>query len=329
MSSLPPLPGEDDGEPAITERKKKERVFMSVETRQKLLGRETGSETFNLDQYQLKKLNMIMERVAVRKRRAKVYDPSLSKNEIRLLELEELVIGENKAYKEQRAEKSKASSGLKLAILGDEFGLRQLIHRQGPRVIDNRDIFNGRNPLHEAVATGQLHIVKMFLDEFRCNPNVYTLLGSTTALHIACEKGHRQVASTLITFGANINATDIRGATPLHVCSNKACIKLLQRYWDVLNPLIKSNEGLLPSQFYWKYTDDDDKIAEIQQLLQKIEEKRLQENAKMNRIRQRLLYEESLIGTDKQYILDTKKKLEDKKMMKAALKEKAEGSDSD
>ena len=323
--NVPPLPqGEGGDEEPGGEAKRKQRVFMSPEVRKKLLNRPQGSESFNLDQYQLRQLNQILERVAIRKKHDKVYDPSLSRNQIRLLELEELIIGENKAYKEKRAENSNASSALKMAILGDEYQLRQIIHRQGTRVIDNRDIFNGRNPLHEAVASGHLHIVKMFLDEYRCNPNVITLLGSTSSLHIACEKGHRQVASTLITFGANINGKDIRGCTPLHVCSNKACVKLLLRYSDQLNPLLKTVEGLLPSEHYWKYTDDDEKITEIQTILQKAQEKKLQENARMARIRNTIMYEESLMG--KGYKLNPH---ELKKRTQQLEKKKVVDSDSD
>jgi len=298
--NVPPLPHshiDDDDDGTVTsgtEAKKKQRNFMTTDMRHKLLGREVGAETFNLDQYQLKKLSMILERVAVRKNHEKAYDPSLSRSQIRLLKLEELVIGENASYKAKRAENSAAAIGLKLAIMGDEHLLRQLIHRQGPRIINNRDIFNGRNPLHEAVGAGHLHIVKMFLDDYRANPNTPTMLGATTALHIACEKGFRQIASMLITFGARINARDFRGCTPLHVCCNKPCVKLLMRYWDVLDPLIKSSEGLLPSAHYWKYTEDDDKITEIQTTLMKCEEKKLQENARMNRLRQKMLYEESV-----------------------------------
>jgi ankyrin repeat protein len=352
--SVPPLPAassvDDDASVSTAgEHKKKQRVYMSTEKRHSLLGREEGKESFNLDEYQLKKLNLILERVAVRKKHEVEYDPSLSRSQIRLLQLEELIIGENAAYKAKRAENSQATMGIKLAIIGDELQLRQLIHRQGVRAINSRDIFSGRNPLHEAVASGHLHIVKMFLDEYRCNPNVLTLLGSTTALHIACERGFRQIASLLLSFGAHINARDFRGCTPMHVCSTKPCVKLLLRYWEHLNPLIKSAEGLLPSAHYWKYTDDDDKITEIQTIMIKAEEKRAQENARMNRIRQKLQYDESMGDRDSypdvrslnstlpdggknayKYKIEDKKKNHVPKIGQMKLKQSAEkGSDSD
>ena len=335
ISNVPPLPegdgnvGEDGSAPIPgAEFQRKQRVFMSAETRAKLLERDPNKEAFNLDQYQLKKLNLILERVAVRKKQSKIYDPSLTRSQIRMLELEELVIGENKAYKEKRAENSPAAVAVKLAILADELQLRTLIHRQGVRVINNRDIFSGRNPLHEAVACGHLHIVKIFLDEYRCNPNVVTLLGSTTALHIACERGHRQVASTLITFGAHINARDFRGCTPLHVCSSKPCVKLLLRYWEQLDPLLKTNEGLLPSQHYWKYTEEDDKITEIQTILSKAEERKLQDNARMNRLKQQMLYEESLLA-DKKYSVTAKEMMKIRAGPKKVIKDLKNDSDSD
>ena len=122
----------------------------------------------------------------------------------------------------------------------------------------------------------------MMLDEFRANPNIPTLLGNTTCLHIACEMGLRQMASVLITYGAEVNARDCRGCTPLHICSNKACVKLLMRY-ETVDATIKTNEGLLPSEHYWKYTDEDDRIAEIQTILMRFEDKQTRDKIRTER----------------------------------------------
>ena len=296
--NAPPLPlpeskESEEGEEGEEEegfRRRKQRTFMSRDMRKSLLGKSSDNESFNLDEYQMKKLNMIVERVAVRKKQAKEWDPSLSSNEIRLLMMEELVIKENEGYRKKRAEAAEAAPGIKYAIVGDELKLRQLIHRRGNQTINNRDISNGRNPLHEAVASGHLHIVRMFLDEFKAKPNVLTLLGSTTSLHIACERGHRQIASLLLTYGAHINTQDFRGNTPLHCCNTIPLVKLLMRYPENLDPTIKNYAGDLASAHYWKITDDEEKITEIQTILSKVEDKARMEKARMNKMLQQAMY---------------------------------------
>lgn len=168
--NLAPLPATDDDETFVKkEYKRPDRKFMTRDTRLMLLGRQDKDETFNLDTYQLNKLSGILERIAVRKKNEKEYDPSLSRNQIRLLQMEEIVVNENEEYKKQRAINSSASERLRYAITGDELLLRQLIFRNGKNVINMRDAYNGRNALHEATAAGHLHIVKMVSHVSHCS----------------------------------------------------------------------------------------------------------------------------------------------------------------
>lgn len=285
MNNLSPLPQYDfDDEEAFRPKEyvKPKRKFMAREKRLELLGRNEKDEAFNLDEYQLKKIQGIIERVAVRKKTSKDYDPSLTRGQIRMLQLEEMVVEENETYKKNRATSCGAGPAIRYAITGDEMLLRQMHFRQGLNAIHFRDPYNGRNALHEATGQGHLHIVKMMLDEFRANPNIPTLLGNTTCLHIACEMGLRQMASVLITYGAELNARDCRGCTPLHICSNKACVKLLMRY-ETVDATIKTNEGLLPSEHYWKYTEEEDRIAEIQTILARFEDKQARDKVRVER----------------------------------------------
>lgn len=290
IHSTAPLPPHDVPERNLddassfrkVEHKKKSRMFMTREKRSQILGRETKAEPYNLDMYQLKKIQGIIERVAVRKKTSRDYDPSLTRSEIRMLQLEEIVVEENETYKKNRATSCGAGPSIRYAITADEMLLRQMHHRQGLNAIHFRDPYNGRNALHEAVGQGHLHIVKMMLDEFRANPNIPTLLGSTSALHIACEKGLRQMASLLITYGAELNARDCRGCTPLHVCSTKPCVKLLMRY-PTMDATIKTSEGLLASDHYWKYTEEDDRIAEVQTILMREEDRQQRDAMRVER----------------------------------------------
>ena len=298
--SVIPLPGErpemdlnDETSFRKIEHKKKSRIFTTREKRLQILGREEKAEPYNLDMYQLKKMQGIIERVAVRKKTSRDYDPSLTRSEIRMLQLEEIVVEENETYKKNRATSCGAGPSIRYAITADEMLLRQMHHRQGVNAIQFRDPYNGRNALHEAVGQGHLHIVKMMLDEFRANPNIPTLLGSTSALHIACEKGLRQMASVLITYGAELNCRDSRGCTPLHVCSTKPCVKLLMRY-PSLDATIKTNEGLFASEHYWKYTEEDDRIAEIQTILMREEDRQQREKMRAEREMHKAMFAASM-----------------------------------
>ena len=104
MSNLSPLPQYDfDNDESFRPKEyvKPKRKFMTREKRLEILGRTGMEEVFNLDEYQLKKIQGIIERVAVRKKTSKDYDPSLTRGQIRMLQLEELVVEENETYKKK------------------------------------------------------------------------------------------------------------------------------------------------------------------------------------------------------------------------------------
>jgi hypothetical protein len=80
-------------------------------------------------------------------------------------------------------------------------------------------LFKGYNPLHLACFGGHVSIVGLLLSRSA------ELLHSTdrhgkTGLHIAAMHGHYQMMEVLLGQGAEINATDKNGWTPLH-CSAK------------------------------------------------------------------------------------------------------------
>ena len=133
MSNLSPLPQYDfDNDESFRPKEyvKPKRKFMTREKRLEILGRTGMEEVFNLDEYQLKKIQGIIERVAVRKKTSKDYDPSLTRGQIRMLQLEEIVVEENETYKKNRATSCGAGPAIRYAIVGDEMLLRQMHFRQ-------------------------------------------------------------------------------------------------------------------------------------------------------------------------------------------------------
>jgi len=86
--------------------------------------------------------------------------------------------------------------------------------------VNSQDV-DGVTPLYNASKRGYLEIVKLLLDA-RANVNMQTYDLRETALHIITEKdnmetdNYLEIAKLLIKFGADINATDKFGDTPLH-----------------------------------------------------------------------------------------------------------------
>lgn len=166
-----------------------------------------------------------------------------------------------------------ASRASKYAIVGDEFHLRQELVLGHP--VNEVDPRSGRTVLLEAVAGGFLHLVRMLINEFNCDLGCVTKLGKATALHIAVECGHRQIASMLITHGADINKPDMFGRTPLHLVKHLSLFKLLMKY--PVDVVAKTNKGLTPLGYYYKNTPIAERIDEIVAVLSTREDKRLME----------------------------------------------------
>ena len=92
----------------------------------------------------------------------------------------------------------------------------------------------------EAAAGGKYEIAKYLCAELRCDVNRTTLLGSSTALHLAAASGYRQICSLLITYGADVDWQDHHGNTPMHIIKKKSILKLLMKAHA--NPLLKNKK---------------------------------------------------------------------------------------
>ena len=91
----------------------------------------------------------------------------------------------------------------------------------------------GQAALHIAAEQGNLAMVEMLLSGAhaqRARPDVTNTQGKT-ALHITAQGRHVAIAQKLLQEGADVNATDNRGLTPLwdaaYPCPNTAMIELL------------------------------------------------------------------------------------------------------
>eukprot|EP01038_Epipyxis_sp_PR26KG_P007136 gene7136-9737_t len=181
------------------------------------------------------------------------------KEELRNARMEVMFNQKREEMKSIRLNSLNVGMANKYAILGDEYHLRQELELG--HYIDGRDTATGRTVLLESVAGGHFHLVRMLCNDYKADVNIPSMLGKSSPLHIAVEKSYRQIASLLITFGANINATDHLGRTPLHLVLKLSVMKLLFKF-DV-DPCIKSLEGLTPLEHYCKYVPENEQLEQI------------------------------------------------------------------
>lgn len=140
------------------------------------------------------------------------------------------------------------------------------------KIVNRRDAYDGRTVLHCAAAGGHFHIVRMLCNEFQADVNVISVLGRTTPLHMAIEKGFRQIASLLITLGADVNLKDGQGNTPLHLVHKPSLAKLLLKFGA--DPMAKNKHNHSPYEHYLHTTSPKEIDNDLLQFLREEEDKR-------------------------------------------------------
>lgn len=101
----------------------------------------------------------------------------------------------------------------------------------------------GYRPLHSASRRGCLKLVRLLLNhgtEVNATAGHYRL----TPLHLAVDNGHEDVAKLLLANGANSNAPDWVGMTPIDVAIERGN----ERLTAFLNPTPRTSLGTFPSR---------------------------------------------------------------------------------
>ena len=173
------------------------------------------TQNFDLDGVQLAKLQKLIRKAHEKQLRD---DPTkrtvqVPRVVVKLVAMEELI---RDAFVKQRIENLPYNIVNYFCTIGDEHRLRTEL-ASGIYNVNQRDGATGRSALICAIAAGHMHIARFLILEHHADVNRPSLLGLTTPLHFAVVGNYRQIASMLITFGADVHAQNIVGATPLHL----------------------------------------------------------------------------------------------------------------
>lgn len=226
-------------------------------------------EQWSLDYVKMKKLNTIIKHVQNRKITANPYADK-SRQEVRMLKIKEYAEAEKGAFIRQRLLGLGTCALNRNAVLGDEMGVRRVLDSGYP--VNRRDGITGRSALHEAVGAGHFHVVKLLCGEYHADVNKPTMLGYSTALHIAVDNNYRQIASLLITYGADVNAVDKYMRTPIFYSRSLPLAKLLLRY-DV-DLTMRDRMHRTAAEHYEETTPINNFVPEVVQVMNKKKEER-------------------------------------------------------
>ena len=253
-----------DPEQFLPEREKKPRKPKKEVSKDYVIDPVTGhKELFNMDSRQTKKMYQLLELQETRRMLDK------KKNQLKLegethqqaviRRLQEIMEKKHRSFVDQRMEEAKCLVVTKYARRGDDMMLRRILESPGNNIkehINMRDMNTGRNMLIEAASGGHYTLARMLLVEYKASPRCTSILGKSTPLHIAVQHGHRQMCALLLSFGADANAKDKQGNTPLHYCTNKLILRLLFKF--DCDPLLVNRKLQLASAYYKEVTPSEE-----------------------------------------------------------------------
>ncbi len=107
---------------------------------------------------------------------------------------------------------------------------------------------DGITALHIATQKGHKEVVKVLLE---CGAKVGSKIKSDiTPLHLAAQKGYQEIIETVLKFGADINSRDEYGRTALHIASKEGheeVVTTLLEYGSDINITSRNNHTPLDS----------------------------------------------------------------------------------
>ena len=116
----------------------------------------------------------------------------------------------------------------------------------------------GRNVLHISVLAEDSKTLDYLLQDTSLELNKKTLFGKETALHLAVYVSNRDIAFKLLFHGADVNAKNKYGRTPLHLCTELSLAKLLVSFGAITT--LRCRDNLKPVDVVELRQNNDDSI---------------------------------------------------------------------
>ena len=88
-----------------------------------------------------------------------------------------------------------------------------------------------RTALHHAAAGGHQVLVEALLSSWGANIDAQDHMGATP-LHFACQEGHLVCVLALLKAGANVSMPDISGSLPIHVAASRNRVDIVSTLLD-------------------------------------------------------------------------------------------------
>ncbi|XP_018082254.1 MIB E3 ubiquitin protein ligase 2 S homeolog isoform X2 [Xenopus laevis] len=111
------------------------------------------------------------------------------------------------------------------ALKGNVLAVRKILERARQLVDSKKE--DGFTALHLATLNNHQEVVEILIKEGRCDVNLRNNRNQTP-LHLAVAQGHISLVHLLVTEGANVNAEDEDGDTPMHIVFVRQHLKSIE-----------------------------------------------------------------------------------------------------
>lgn len=134
------------------------------------------------------------------------------------------------------------------AIIDDLDTVKKML-KDNPSLVSSKEQYYSNTPLHSAAEWGNTEIVKLLLT-YNADINATNSRGETPLHKAAQHSGRREIVNFLLANKANLNAKDTNGLTPLHtaeLCGRRDVVVLLLTNKAEIN--VQDNQGRTPLHF--------------------------------------------------------------------------------
>lgn len=142
------------------------------------------------------------------------------------------------------AEKENGSNVMFSACKHGHLSILKLLHAFGATFANGFRRLDKMHAIHVACEKGHHEIVDYILSSMHGDVSVTLIDTRSTCLHLACAHNHVEVIRVLLSHGADVNARDSQGFTPISVCIQSGNLQLLGILLNAPVPVSVEQNGM-------------------------------------------------------------------------------------